>query len=114
MMNSKNKFKLSWMGAAKWLAVIVVIALSGTGGFATVNALIAYGEMKSEARRNGDSLATLDEKLTELVMSQTRMERKMDVIFRFILETISGNDSASLNRDESETSVPVGMAVHCG
>ena len=60
MMNSKNKFKLSWMGAAKWLAVIVVIALSGTGGFATVNALIAYGETDTAWRfstRNSPSLA---------------------------------------------------------
>ena len=185
-MNSENNSRFSWTGTAKWLAAIVAIALSGGGGIATVNALIAFGEMRSEVRHNGDSLATLNEKLTEFGemrnevrqngdslatlnerltefgemksevrqngdslatlnerltefgemksevrqnrdslatlnerltefgMSQTRMEGNMQMIIRFIMEDKKGGDSASLNRDESETSVPAGMAVHCG
>lgn len=110
-MSSEGNSKFSWVDAGKLLAMIAAIAFSGGGGIATINAFIAFGELKNEMRRHGDSLVTLDEKITKFGLSQTRMEGNMDVIVQFIMKGEKGGDSASLGQDDSASNVPTGMSM---
>lgn len=106
-----RQFQIFLVGAGKLLAMIAAIAFSGGGGIATINAFIAFGELKNEVRHHGDSLVTLDEKITKFGLSQTRMEGNMDVIVQFIMKGEKGGDSASLDQDESASNVPTGMSM---
>ena len=101
----------------------VLIGLSFGAGFAfalaLAHVLIAFGEMKSEVRRNGDNLMTIgkklnafeekldafDKKLSDFGVSQARMEEKLEGVIRFVMNTEKGGNSASLDEKGSAENV---------
>ena len=113
-MSSNRDPKFSWsrvVSALKWVATIVVLGLSGGGGIAMVNAFIAFGEIRNEVKQQGETLASLDQRLTSFGMSQARMEGNMEMIVRFIVKGDKDEDSASLVEEESAENIPAGMSM---
>ena len=120
-MISNGDPKSSWTNVAKfvkWVATIVVLGLSGGGGIAMFSAFIAFGEMKSDVRNQGERLASFDErlasfdeKLTNFGISQARMEGNMEMIVRFLTKDEGSDDSAKLDEEVSAENVPAGMSM---
>lgn len=114
-----------------WRNLIKVFA--GGAGVAVVVAtghiLISYGEMRSEVRHNKEGLKTQDEKMmtfdskldaldekfdvkfSEFAVSQSRMEEKLDGFIRFASNGEKGENSASLDEEESAENVSTGMSM---
>ena len=127
-MSSNGDPKSSWTNVAKfvkWVATIVVLGFSGGGGIAMFSAFIAFGEMKSDVRNQGERLASFDErlasfderlasfdeKLTNFGISQARMEGNMEMIVRFLTKDEGSDDSAKLDEEVSAENVPAGMSM---
>lgn len=120
-MSSEKNPVFSWanaVAAVKWVAAIAIIGFSGGGGIAMVNAFIAFGEMKNEVRRQGDSLANVNEKLvilnqniSDFRVSQVQVAEQMISLDKFVRFALNdkGGDSASLDGEESAKNIPAGM-----
>lgn len=134
-MSSNGDSKSSWTNVVKlgkWGATIAVLGFSVGGGIAMFNAFIAFGEMKSDVRHQGERLASFDErlasfdeklasfdeklasfneKLTNFGISQGRMEGNMEMIVRFLTKDERSDDSAKLDEEGSAENVPAGMSM---
>ena len=120
-MSSENDSKSSWVGFFMWLAAIAVLGFTGGGGIIVAKSFIAFGEMKNEVSRQGDSLASVDKKLgsidqkiSNVENSQTRLEATvgaLDKFVRFALDNSKSQNSANLDEEGSAESVPAGMSM---
>ena len=120
-MSSERDPKSSWAGLLRWLAVIAVLGFTSGGGYMAAKSFIAFGEMKNEVSRQGDSLASvdkklgsLDQKISNVEKSQTRLEttvEALDKFVRFALDNSKSENSATLNEEGSAEGVSTSLCM---